>query len=1373
MSLPEGLLAEDPTALPEGLLATDPTALPEGLSAVAPEQLPEGLTLEASTPIVEGIPAPVEEPTTINEPTYLDAVQESMGVGTEDLTTIKGRAVLGVVETLTSMVSNFVGEMGATFAALPDTAVKAIENIGIKDPEVSAAAEYVRLHKQSAEAINNVIGYEPRSSTGITYSEGLGHLFESIREVEDRWGDEDMDGYNNHYLDIKNKIANGEIDPESAMGMLQEAGADILHAAGPALAAIVNVGIEAPLMLAPFVKGPKGKPTKDIPAPDAKFVPDGQLGGRFEMAKDITPVKPVPENPLALPPPRAVEVPTNAEVSTAIVKSGERTSIPKEQAIREAEILNPLTRDLHEMGPAIQNFIKDNPLPKGVTWADEVSKLKAIRSKTKGKQTKAKTEYFKDTYGVIIKDIDTRLDTARLADIMERRSHMVEWIATASVARATARAERNGTPIEEELQNVFAEYIPTDTVQFGKKFEYGPDLRKGEDVIQDLVVTVTSESGKVIKHRRYNDMGKAQQFLAGNLIAGKQVGQLHPLVKYAVDMVGRANTEIALKTENFLFETHDAPTGKFGTGLRFARKGKGKEGAFTALEEINVENFKEIEALRNAAYEYEITNPIREADVSWFADRGVSSRSIRAHEALRVQLERVRTYLNDLIRTHNSGLPHKAIPLAEIQYLPSFLPHVWEGGARVHIYQGNKHISTVAAPSKRQANKIAKEFDKQGYKTSVSIRSTEMSSSEAAMSSFLDALKFLGDDSIAAREVREKYSAMSSTKGYKVHAQKRKNIAGHMGLAEGKKGNREFFKSIKKFIESAVEFGEMMKMRDEINKVLSDTYVRKNYPVAIKQTHNYLFNASGAHGAVTKQLDTAIKAISNEYITGDMVRTGIGKVNLAALYNFLFFGNIRFFMMQGLQAHLVLPAKMVALQTKGVKGDIIAADLKSTKDSVNPSPEAKKVIQFGINQKIINPNFIEQFAGESERYMGWQSGGEVAIDILSGKALAGYLEEMTRMKAMLSFYHFFKSSGMNATEAMEAAGYHTRTYMVEYSTSERPLVFGESGAGTVGKGLGLFQTWQMNYLGQLYEYFREASVKNPKTFAPVAATLMMQLFMGGVQGIIGFAFAQEISEWLQEHGMVDRTIMEVLHSNGVVPDFITYGVPSAATGIDMSTSLSAPSAITESFIAAPGMEWGTELAISASTWMYNSTIGYGAQPGDDMRFWKALAPSSMDGWVELWYTPSLHAPVPNPKKKMYGEYRRTLHDWVPRIAVAARSLEERKARDTLWLIQKVKERESANLDDVIGVIAKAWHLGTMGSKVEVPDELWAKAEELAAKQEIKPSALVRKVKNRIDMMDSDIWEQVTKMGKTPNGRRMLEEFNRLNGSTYGDNFTKD
>lgn len=1386
-------------AIPEGLtLATD---IPAGLTPATEQDkgVPAGLSLAPTADLDptgsgRGTPAITLEGAEAPKPEVafdLEGTRETL----ESFVPPGIKTMAGIGEAAAQITTEFVAQGAAALGALPYTfntainkAEQAVAGTGMPGAEkMSVANAFVEIQKATAETIHNVIGYKPRTQTGMEYSASIGALFEFIREWEESEGEAVVEGLNSHYVETKEKLASGEIDSNSVSGVIQDMFADAVLEVAPLLGTAFNISIEAPLMLGPFAKGrraeaqpepglyfdPKITPKKRGPIPPDTPAPKQSMleSARPETARELTipdTPKPSPETSLYLPPPKSQTIPPYADVQKALAQFGDRPYTPVEVALARADILNPMAVELQSRRTEIEAYVKSTPLPEGVHWQDEIASLKVVRNQAQALKNRAKSEYFKDTAEVILKDIDIRLDLARMAEIMERRGEHLEWVATSSVERAMKRAERNKTTINEELNNVFNEFVPKETLEMGTKYEYGPDLRPAKKVLEDLIETSETGKGTTIKRAAYPDMGFSQRYIAGNLLAGKQVGQLHPLVKWAVDIVGRANTEIAIKTENFIFDVQPSAKGKFGTGLRVARREKGTEGAFVALEEINLHSPKEIETLRSAAYEYEFTNPVREADASYFESRGVSPRAIRAYQDLRIQLERVRTYLNDTIRKHNERLPEGAYKLAPIEYLPSFLPHLWEGEFRVHIRQGNKHIQTLPAGSKLAATRLAKSMEKEGYNTSISSKRRELTRGEDAMNSFQNALKFLADDSPAVVEIRKQYMAMSGARGYKVHARKRKNITGFMGLAEGAKGNREFFKSNKRFIESAVEFGEFMKARGEVNQVLSDPFIQKKYPNAVKQVNNYMYNASGAQGFASKTLDTAIRAISKEYLTGDMVRTGIGKLNMMALYNYLFFGNIRFFAMQGLQPHLVLPAKLVQLQNKGVKGDMIYSELMSTKDAINPSKEATEVIRFGIDQKVINPNFVEQFAGETQRYMGWQSATEASIDIMSGRQLAGYLEEMTRMKAMLNFYHFFKSSGMSKKEAMQSAGYHTRIYMVEYNTAERPLVFGESGLGTAGKTVGLFQTWQMNYLGQLYEYAREASFKNPKTFKPLFMTALMQVFMAGIQGVTGMALAQQLSEIGQRLGWVEKTVQEKLAEWDIIPDFLMYGVPSAATGVDMSTSLSAPSSILENFVASPGLEFGEEIAISAFNWGFHS-LREGAHPGDAMRFWKAIAPSSMDGWVEAAYTPGLHAPVPNPKKGMRGEVRRELRDWAPRLGMAARSLRERRVRDTLWLMQKVKDRETASLGDIVAVGAKIWHQQNMGSPVELPEWMFDKAEELGAN----PAQFMDKIKTKVEAMEKDMWEQITQLGRTKEGREAMEKFEKLNGSYYGENIRKN
>jgi len=1304
--------------------------------------------------------SPGEEPqlTAIPAEDPLTGVTESLGRAIPGM-----EQVTGSTEAVAEMLSGFVAEMGGALGAIPYAAMHGLnegpggyEDSGLPRPEMlpsegkSVLDTYVEVQKGAAESFAGKIQYHPKTKSGKEHSKALQTIFSAVRHAEEWMGNAYVDKANSDYMEIKDKIAKGEIDPSTAWGFLQETHAEIIHAIAPVVGGALNISIEGPLLLAGPLRGARKSRVENESIADSLYEHTTKAEQEFiQQTKAL------------------------AAADRAFLAS-EKSGVIKQKALEGAERLVTEFKDPEGKWEFVAEAIKNKPLPEGKTWAESVTDLQGALSQARAMSRKLEQdgglEFSKDYSKFLEQQIKGELEVATVAARMEQRAQLVQWVARTNLEVASRRAQEKGTAVEVELSKVMEEYTYKDSQKLGEFLAEGADLRPPAEVLSTLERKVTDpESGKKFSSRTMEDMSKEQVFFAGNLLPDKMVGDLHPIVKYVVDVYGRANTEASIKLDGALYgikyekSNFDIFRGGSWTATKTARAVPNRDGAFTILEALKRKEPKEFERLRNEIFEAEAKSPNKELTAEWFDSKGFSQEYYAGYSALRRNTERVRSYLNDIIDNYNKTRPAGSAELGTIDYLPQYISHSWDGEFRVHIYKGDKHISTVGASSKRQASKLAEEYSKDGFKTDTTRRSVEQSNNEYAVESLKNTLKFLGNKSPEAQAVRAKYADIVGRMGQRAHTMKRKGVEGFLGTAKGSKGNREFFVGQKRFFETAFNYGENMKAQILTEQVLQNSFVAKNYPNAVAQSNKFIRNASGGQGLVSKGVDKMVSMLTNEYVTGDMVRRGIGKANLLTLYNYLFFGNVRFMAMQALQPHLVLPSKMLDLKaTKGLKGSVFIADLKSTKDVIKPSAEAAEVIKYGIKNKIIDPNFIEQFPGEATKSRGYESFGAKALDYVSLKGAAAWMEENSRMKAMLWFYHFLKDSGRDHGTAMKESGYLTGKYMTEYHSTARPLIFGETGLGTVGRSMGLFKTWQMNYYGQMYEYVRHASLTNPKSLIPIANTLMTQVSMAGVKGIIGFELADQIAEMLNKHTSLNfRTPSQVVHEAGWMPDILYHGVPTEATGglVDLSQSLAAPNLAFDEFVAAPGLEFAAGAVSSAAVWA-DHTLKFGQSlEEDEYRFWKNVAPTSMDGWIERWYTDP-GAPVRNPNKKLRGEIKREARDWYPRLLFSAYTAREKKMRDILWQMQRIKENKSMDLDQMVSFGAQIWREKNKGSNVDIPD--WAF--DYAREQGITDREYWQRVQRRAERQEQSMFDFVTKQGKTKKGREAMDTFNRLNGA---------
>lgn len=516
----------------------------------------------------------------------------------------------------------------------------------------------------------------------------------------------------------------------------------------------------------------------------------------------------------------------------------------------------------------------------------------------------------------------------------------------------------------------------------------------------------------------------------------------------------------------------------------------------------------------------------------------------------------------------------------------------------------------------------------------------------------------------------------------------------------------------------------------------------------------------------------------------------LGGMNRFTLAAKLLFGQARFLISQALQPyHMILP-KLIDLKYSGHdKSSIAKTVLQSTKDLVLPSKEVAEAQAYFKKVGVVEPKFlneamarIDSLAPVIELPGTLQYRGRKALNTdwlvkgLTMQNISSRVEQVSRLNAATQFYNLYRQSGMPKDKAKKHAAYNADKYMVEYTYMEQPGIYGAKGLGTLGRPFGLFKTFQHNYLAQLADYLVKG--KQGRGTEGAVAFLTSMVLTAGLFGVIGINTAEAILDKLSP--IISRMTGKPTPSlktailTGDYPDFLKYGLPSNALGIDLTSTLAAPGLAVQDLVSVPSLNYFglTPNQIQKGRGIIPTSIGaitttlVSQSPEERreawMKFLRDSVPTSLHGAVERYYMGipgpvssywkdwslekedenifkyQAYGPVQNVFKKGRGQITRTLQDWRARN-LAAYSLKEREVLNLIYATTKFKRELKATQDTII--TAGARHLMKDGF---VPLYIYSELRKLGLGME----SIETKIANRAELMNSSFLNRVTKRDKS-------------------------
>ena len=562
------------------------------------------------------------------------------------------------------------------------------------------------------------------------------------------------------------------------------------------------------------------------------------------------------------------------------------------------------------------------------------------------------------------------------------------------------------------------------------------------------------------------------------------------------------------------------------------------------------------------------------------------------------------------------------------------------------------------------------------------------------------------------------------------------------------------------------------------NTVRAIRYMREDMGGAITPT--FLDNLSvlaaralvGAKDITTFPVRRAFKddRVFVSEVTRKQVDDFFGGTNFFIAFTRLFSWNARFIASQGIQPTQMIVPKLVSLREKtGGRVDPYRAWADSLTEMFYVTPSTMKFLQAMQDKGVVNNKFMREFMNEAifqraetpalgrKQYLDRIKNGDyygVLARVgykLSGLNVTGRTEQISRLQAALMFRSLYRQLGVKSEKKInDNAGNFADIYMVRYHYFDRASIFGHRGLGALaGKPVGLFKTFQQNYIAQLMEHGRNA-VKNGEVKG-FGAFLLSGLFTAGVNGIVGVqAVDSMIGLWNRLFQDDAPNLSTILYQAGV-SDLFLYGVPSNLIQADLTSTLSAPSLSPGSVFSIPGYQIMTKAAFDALP----NFLKY-ASPFTDIKPTR----EEMRDSIKLFMPTPFHAALDIAFQKDNAMYitkdratvKRDVHDYFNKF-LSMYSLDEARFIKTSYLLQQQKRNTSYSYDALVDyVVSELYHRG--------PDTAFVNYHFDMAKDDFGKTAtqFASSIKTRLKARGDSLVDKLARGGFTENEKEEIKLF---------------
>jgi hypothetical protein len=187
---------------------------------------------------------------------------------------------------------------------------------------------------------------------------------------------------------------------------------------------------------------------------------------------------------------------------------------------------------------------------------------------------------------------------------------------------------------------------------------------------------------------------------------------------------------------------------------------------------------------------------------------------------------------------------------------------------------------------------------------------------------------------------------------------------------------------------------------------------------------------------------------------------------------------------------------------------------------VRPGTEKWEFFQRAVNERIIDPKFIEEFTGQSSAGIwgkhaaadGWASWLFKLSNFPAAKS-----EELSRGTSFMMGLNFGKDFyALEGERLFQFAREFTERTQFLYTAADRPRLL----TGPLGQAFGLFKNWGMHHMGLLASYHGEAFLSG--NFAPLLWTAVGTGAVGGIGAMPWLAVADKFSQVASDKGLQEN-----------------------------------------------------------------------------------------------------------------------------------------------------------------------------------------------------------------------------------------------------------
>ena len=633
---------------------------------------------------------------------------------------------------------------------------------------------------------------------------------------------------------------------------------------------------------------------------------------------------------------------------------------------------------------------------------------------------------------------------------------------------------------------------------------------------------------------------------------------------------------------------------------------------------------------------------------------------------------------------------------------------------------------------------------------------------------------------------------LQASRGFPIHRLKKQNVKGAMGERFGKTAKRQdvvdLMKGLQAYTEGLLRTTYGWEFRNDMmgrNSILRATQMT-HYPHTRSLINRMI---DGALGHTTNKFDKATHNLLRKWIGERGMEKFFGYGNVFGLSTSLLFFNVRFMESQAIQPLQMMVPKLRSLirqkklfsNNPNGEGLLMDAVVRAGERMVRPQKEDFELIDYLYKEGVLEAKFFQEFLGKEATSQTHTEIKGKQIPIWSFaknttmKSFVGKLESNSRLSAALMVYHLLRLSGRSKKFSQSEAASISDKYMVQYALHDRALIFSSAGLGLWAKPVGLFKTFLFNYLAQAAEHI-QLGARGVKKFAkkeqglkdtlgdlsPSAYFLSSMVLTAGLYGIIAIEQADAILKMLKKETLTEKLAKSDL------PQYLLWGIPSDLQGVDLTTTLAAPSLGVSDIFSVVALD---KLGLNPLKGLDNEGLAQGfvnvvakaldsnatATRADMQKFYKGLLPTSLHGWVEFWYSGYGKLPVLNERKE-YGTFNRDFKDWWTRLLMSSRSIKEANRLKRAYAQTLLNKRLDKSLATAVNSAADLVVRG-----IPIPAGLWIKVKE---EYNVLPKDFNEMIKNRLRLVLTTLDDRDIPKGGKISGRWLLER--EIMGGTMND-----